>query len=84
MTTRIDASIGSTLETAAHGAIGRLLERAGAEPSTTDRATGWRWLLAIAAAFVLWKAWRGFKSLFWTVFGLAMAVYWTGLWHRLF
>lgn len=84
MNARTDAPIGHTIETAVNGAIGRLVERATAEPAATDRPRWVRWLLALAAVFVLWKAWRGFKSLFWTLFGLGMAFYWTGLWHRLF
>ena len=40
-----------------------------------------RWLLAIGAIFLAWKALRGLKSIFWTLFGLGMAVFWTGLWR---
>lgn len=84
MNTRTDTPFQTTLETAVQGAVGQLVARATAPADGAGRSTGWRWALAIVAVFVAWKTWRGFKSLFWTVFGLAMAVYWTGLWHRLF
>ena len=37
--------------------------------------------LVAGATFLLWRAARGAKGLAWTVFGLAMALYWTGLWR---
>lgn len=33
--------------------------------------------------FLVWKLLRGLKSVLWTIFGLGMALYWTGGW-RLF
>lgn len=33
--------------------------------------------------FLAWKLLRGLKSVLWTIFGLGMALYWTGGW-RLF
>lgn len=79
----------SPIETALHAAVGQLVTRATAAPAEATGAAGartpWlRWLLALAALFVAWRAWRGFRSLFWTVFGLAMAVFWSGAWHRMF
>ena len=35
----------------------------------------------LKAIFLAWKALRGLKSIFWTLFGLGMAVFWTGLWR---
>lgn len=37
-----------------------------------------RQLLLLVAAFFAWRGLRGIKGLFWTVFGLANAVFWTG------
>jgi hypothetical protein len=34
--------------------------------------------LVAGATFLLWRAARGAKGFAWTVFGLAMATYWTG------
>lgn len=61
--------------------VERLAERAASTANTAERSQWLRWLLAAGAAFLLWKAWRGFKSLFWTIFGLAMALYWSGVWR---
>jgi hypothetical protein len=63
-------------------AVERLAERATSATSATERSQWLRWLLAAGAVFLIWKVWRGFKSLFWTVFGLGMALYWSGAWHR--
>jgi len=64
-------------------AITRLVERASATPAG-ERSHLLGWLLAAGALFLVWRAWRGFKSLFWTVFGLGMALYWSGTWHAWF
>jgi hypothetical protein len=80
-------AIPSPIETALHAAVGQLVERATAAPATAadGRRTPWlRWLVALGAVFLAWKAWRGLRSLFWTVFGLGMALFWSGAWHRLF
>lgn len=60
--------------------VERLAERAASAASATERSQWLRWLLAAGAVFLLWRAWRGFKSLFWTLFGLSMALYWSGGW----
>jgi hypothetical protein len=65
-------------------AVGRLAERATSAASATERRQWLHWLLAASAVFLAWKAWRGFKSLFWTVFGLGMAIYWSGAWRGVF
>lgn len=73
-TTRsIPSSFQTTLE--------RLAERAASSANATERSQWLRWLLAAGAVFLLWKAWRGLQSLFWTAFGLGMALYWSGAWR---
>ncbi len=77
----------SPIETALHAAVGRLVERATAAPVSAAEGsrTPWlRWLVALGALFLAWRAWRGLRSLFWTVFGLGMALFWSGAWHRIF
>jgi hypothetical protein len=76
MNTRTDSRFHSTLQ----NSVGELVERAVAAPAGAERSRLLRWLLATAAVFVAWRLWRGFKSLFWTLFGLAMAFYWSGGW----
>lgn len=58
--------------------VGELLERATAAAPGAERSRLLRWLLVIAAVFVLWRVSRGAKKLFWTCFGLANALYWSG------
>src|SRR5690606_12565472 len=41
-------------------------------------------LLAGGGLFVLWRMARALGTVFWTIFGLAMAVFWAGVWPRLF
>lgn len=51
-----------------------------------DRALGGGLLRALIAGGILvllWKAMRGIGTLFWTLFGLAMAVFWSGAWRWL-
>lgn len=67
----------STLNTVA----GQLVERATTVSAEGKGSQVLRWLLAIGAIFLAWKALRGLKSIFWTLFGLAMMVYWTGMWR---
>lgn len=74
----------SPFGSAMHTVAGQLVERA-ATVSTEGRGSQvLRWLLAIGAIFLVWKALRGLKSIFWTLFGLGMAVYWTGMWRMWF
>ena len=42
-----------------------------------------RWLLVAAAVFVVWRMARGARKLLWTLFGIAMALYWSGAWALL-
>jgi hypothetical protein len=77
---RTTHSIPSSFQTT----VERLAGRAASTANTAERSQWLRWLLAAGAAFLLWKAWRGFKSLFWTIFGLSMALYWSGAWRGWF
>ena len=80
-------AISSPIETALHAAVGQLVERATAARAASPESgrTPWlRWLVALGAVFLAWKAWRGLRSLFWTAFGLGMALFWSGAWHRIF
>lgn len=58
--------------------VGELVERAASAAPGPERSRLLRWLLAAAAVFVLWRLWRGAKKLFWVLFGLGMALYWSG------
>ena len=66
---------------ALHTVAGPLVERAATVSTEGKGSQVLRWLLAIGAIFLAWKALRGLKSIFWTLFGLGMAVFWTGLWR---
>ncbi len=65
-------------------AVERLAERATKAASAAERSSLLRWLLAACALLLVWKVWRGFKSLFWTAFGLSMAIFWSGAWRGWF
>lgn len=56
---------------------GELLDRA-SKAEGGERTRVWQWLLAAAALFLVWRMGRSMKKLFWTLFGVAMAVYWSG------
>jgi hypothetical protein len=60
--------------------VERLADRVASAATAAERSQWLRWLLVAGAIFVVWKAWRGFKSLFWAFFGLCMAVLWSGIW----
>ena len=58
--------------------LGQLVERvAGAAPGA-ERSRLLRWLLLAVALFALWRFARGLKKLFWAMFGIAMAFWWSG------
>lgn len=40
-------------------------------------------ILAGGGLFLLWRMARAVGTVFWTVFGLALAVFWTGAWRWL-
>jgi hypothetical protein len=72
-----NATVGSVLHTVA----GQLVDRAATVSAEGKGPQVLRWLLAIGAIFLAWKALRGLKSIVWTLFGLAMMMYWTGMWR---
>lgn len=71
----------TVFESTLHTVAGQLVERAATVSSEGRGSQVLRWLLAIGAIFLAWKALRSLKSIFWTLFGLGMAVFWTGLWR---
>ncbi len=42
-----------------------------------------RVLLAAGVVLLLWRGARGITTLFWMLFGLAMALFWSGGWRLL-
>ena len=71
----------TVFENTLHTVAGQLVERATTVSTEGKAPQVVRWLLAIGAIFLAWKALRGLKSIFWTLFGLGMMVYWTGMWR---
>lgn len=72
--TRTHAAFTDTLQ----ARVGELVGRAAAAAPGAERSRLLRWLLVALAVFVLWRVGRGAKKLFWTLFGIAMALYWSG------
>ena len=68
--------VAAAAEEAASGADGR-----SAAPQRDWEGTLLRVAVIGGATFVAWKLLRGLKSFFWTIFGLGMALYWTGAWR---
>ena len=58
--------------------VGELVERAARAAPGPERSRLLRWLLVGGAVFLLWRMGRGAKKLFWTLFGIGMALYWSG------
>lgn len=50
------------------------------EAADTEK-TIWQVALLAGAAYIGWKLLRGLHDVFWVVFGLAMAWYWSGGMH---
>ena len=71
----------TVFENTLHTVAGQLVERATTVSTEGKGSQVLRWLIAIGAIFLAWKALRGLKSIFWTLFGLGMMVYWTGMWR---
>lgn len=71
----------TVFENTLHTVAGQLVERATKVSTEGKGPQVLRWLLAIGAIFLAWRALRGLKSIFWTLFGLGMMVYWTGMWR---
>jgi hypothetical protein len=67
-----------------HVAVEGLADRTSTAASADEGSNLQRWLLAAVAVFLIWRVWRGFKSLFWTLFGLGMAIFWSGAWRGWF
>jgi hypothetical protein len=63
--------------------LGELVERAAVAAPGAERSRLLRWLLVAAAVFVAWRMARGARKLLWTLFGIAMALYWSGAWALL-
>ena len=72
--TKSNALFGDNLQ----ATVGQLVERVAVAAPGAERSRWVRWLLVAAAVFVLWRVGRGFKKLFWALFGIAMAVWWSG------
>jgi hypothetical protein len=74
-----------TLGSVLHTVAGQLVDRATMVSTEGKGPQVLRWLLAIGAlsmaAFLAWKVLRGLKSIAWTLFGLGMMAYWTGMWR---
>ena len=77
----MNAQTRTVFENTLHTVAGPLVERAATVSTEGKGPQVLRWLLAIGAIFLAWKALRGLKTIFWTLFGLGMMVYWTGMWR---
>ena len=60
--------------------VGQLVERAAAAPAGVERSRLVRWLVLAGVLFLAWRFVKGLKGLFWTIFGLGMAFWWSGGW----
>jgi len=60
------------------GKVGELMDRVTSEAPGAERSRLLRWLLVAVAVFVLWRIGRGAKKLFWSLFGIGMALWWSG------
>ena len=78
--TRSHAAFADTLQ----ARVGELIDRAATTAPGAERSRLLRWLLVAVAVFVLWRIGRGAKKLFWTMFGIAMALWWSGGFQLLF
>ena len=58
--------------------VGQLVERVVAAEPGAERSRLLRWLLLAVAVFVLWRIGRGAKKLVWSLFGIGMALWWSG------
>lgn len=60
---------------------GELMQRVTTSAPGAERSRLLRWLLVGGALFMLWRVGRSVKKLFWALFGVGMALYWSGaLW----
>ncbi|WP_028838873.1 hypothetical protein [Thermomonas fusca] len=58
--------------------VGELVERAASAAPGPERSRLLRWLLVGGAVFLLWRVERSARKLLWTMFGIGMALYWSG------
>jgi hypothetical protein len=72
--TQPHAAFSDTLQSS----LGTLVERAASAAPGVERTRLVRWLLVGLAVFALWRLGRGLKKAFWTTFGIAMVLWWTG------
>ena len=63
--------------------VARVIDQVARIPADTSQPRLLRWLLVAGLLFLAWRFAKGLKTLFWTVFGLAMAFWWTGGWWYL-
>lgn len=70
-----------TLETTAGQLVERVSERAFAAASGAEPSRLWRWVLAAIGLFFAWKMLHGLKKVFWAIFGIGMALFWSNAWR---
>ena len=58
--------------------VGQLVERVVAAKPGAERSRLLRWALLALAVFVTWRIARGLRKGFWAMFGIAMALWWSG------
>lgn len=68
----------SALATPLQAKVGEWLERAATAAPGAERSRLLRWLLVAAAVFLLWRVGRGLRKLFWSLFWIGMALWWSG------
>ncbi|MCC7096024.1 MAG: hypothetical protein IT472_02430 [Thermomonas sp.] len=71
--TRFEVSLYDRLQ----ASMGDLVERVG-KAEGAERSRLLHWLLAAGSLFLLWRASRSTKKLFWILFGFGMAMHWSG------
>ena len=58
--------------------VGQLVERVVAAEPGAERSRLLRWALLALAVFAVWRIARGLRKGFWAMFGIAMALWWSG------
>lgn len=72
------------IEHSLQAAFARLIERAIAKLEGTTPGQVLRWLPVLVAVSLGWRLVRSFRTIFWSLFGLGMALWWTSPWHIAF
>lgn len=67
-----------------HATFARLIDRTTEKVGNTTSGQALRWLLALAALYLGWRLVRSFRTVFWTIFGLGMALWWMSPWRFTF